>query len=673
MTNSDIKRHRLLALVQSESRPVHALRGSNAPQFQLHRGDAEWFFENISCQAACPAHTDVARYIAHLAGGNYEAAHQINLEDNLFPGILGRICARPCEDACRRGKVDDPVAICSLKRGAADFAGERLPGPAPRLYRERVAVVGSGPSGLAATNGLVKAGYEVVVFEAQAVAGGMLRWGIPEFRLPRELVKHEIDDYFAALGVEIRLNTRLGHDISLEELRTQFQAVFLACGTMQPQEAVAGGLAGLDYMKLVNLQPEEARARTGKRVAVIGGGFTAMDCARSALRLGAEEVLVLYRRGPKELVVGDYEVEEVRHEGAVFNYQVAPLSLKETNGQPVGLLMIRTEPGEVDRNGRRRPRLLPGSEFELAVDTVIAATGQKPDLSWLEEPPGPPDPASFATGWPGVFAGGDFTTGARNVISAIADGRKAAFVIGRWLREPAGQWPPVLAVTPLKASFKPVSPGKEMRFHRYRDRVLPLAALEASGKLNWQAEAETALRRPVQPVASWTGQTMYRRLHQSDPYQTIERQPMPVIPLQERKLDTEVERGFDRAHAHQEAQRCLQCQLNIFIDGPVCILCNTCVDVCPTKVIQMVDIAQIKSLDGEANPPDLAQARQWPAGAAMTIDEDMCIRCGECVKWCPTGCLSMQHFEPVPGETAEALPLPPAGIRSLNLVGMAAC
>lgn len=680
VTNNATKRHRLLALVPSESKPVFAERGPAAAHYDLHKGDVDWFFENISCQSACPAHTDVSRYIAHLADGDYKTAHHINLEDNLFPGILGRICARPCESACRRGKIDDPIAICSLKRGAADFDTWQPPQRAQKLWPERIAIVGSGPSGLAAANNLAKAGYEVVVFEAQSIAGGMMRWGIPEFRLPRELCQREIDEYFAALGVEIKLNTRIGRDISIGQLQREFDAIFLAAGTMSPQlinlpgSEKANLISGLEYMELVNLKPEEATTRTGKRVAVIGGGFTAMDCARSALRLGAEEVFVLYRRSPAELVVGDYEVEEAQHEGTTFNYMVAPLSAKNDKGA-IGLVMVRTALGEPEADGRRKPYPITGSEFELSVDTIISATGQNPDANWLKAEFGELlgnkalTDANFATAVLGVFAGGDFVAGARNVISAVADGRKAGYTIDRWLRSKTKTpvWPPVIQEEkPLQASFKPVLLGSDMRFHQYRQNVVPEVVQEASQQVKTHNETEANLRLPVAPIAEWTEQTMLRRTRENDNYQEIRRQRMRVIPLQQRKsLSAEVETGFTETTLHKEAQRCLQCQLNIFIDGAVCILCNTCVDVCPTKVIKMVDVTQVDTLEKEANHPELAMAKSWPFGAAMVIDEDTCIRCGECVKWCPTGCLTMQNFEP-----QAALPVLPVSQsqRSINLL-----
>lgn len=687
-------RYRLLALVESENRPINAERGPKARRYNLNRGDANWFFQNISCQDACPAHTDVARYIAYLAGGDYDSAQRINLEDNLFPGILGRICARPCETACRRGKVDDPIAICSLKRGGADFSTPGLPLRPERRWPEKVAIVGAGPAGLAAANGLAKAGYGVEIFESQPVAGGMLRWGIPRFRLPDELCKREIDDYFAALGVKIHLNTPVGpdHSLGLADLRQNFEAVFIAAGTQLPHDIgltgqeSAGVIAGLDYMEMVNLAPEKARAITGQRVAVIGGGFTAMDCARSALRLGAEAVYVLYRRSWKELQVGQYEVEEAEFEGSTFHYLTAPLSAKGDHGQASGIVMVYTELGQPGPDGRQLPRHIPGSEFELQVETIITATGQNPQLDWLGESFATTSyrdlasPTNFATAQEGVFAGGDFTQGSRNVISAVADGRKAAYTIDAWLRQrtvESGEWPPFRQPEkrPLQASFKPVSLGHDMRFDRYRQRITPREVTSSAARRNWLAKAELNLRLPVVAPAPWTGSTMFRRTRENDHYQEISRRPMPVIPLTERKnLQAEVETGLDRVAVHDEARRCLQCQLNIFIDASVCILCNTCVDVCPTHVIKMVDLAQVDGIDGVANPPDLVKARRWEHSAAMIIDEDMCVRCGECVKWCPTGCLSMQSFEPVngmPGAEAVGIPLAAAGSHSINLLALA--
>ena len=314
------ERMRLLGLVRSEARVGHAER--QALPYHLNTGDNEWFLENISCQYACPAYTDVARYIAHIAAEDYETSYQINLEDNVIPGILGRVCARPCEPACRRGRLDEPIAICWLKRVAADYRGEWTPPERPpRTSTKSVAVVGAGPTGIAAARDLAKLGYGVTVYESLPVAGGMLTAGIPEWRLPRDLCKREIDDYLAALGVDIRLSTPIGlgtwpgaekvndNAIPLDTLMGRHDAVLLATGTQKPQEMdiegedygnVHGLYPGLWFMEQVNLHQ---RPEVGKRVAVIGGGFTAMDCSRSSLRMGAEKVYVLYRRSRNEMLV----------------------------------------------------------------------------------------------------------------------------------------------------------------------------------------------------------------------------------------------------------------------------------------------------------------------------------------------------------------------------------
>ncbi|MDQ3929019.1 MAG: FAD-dependent oxidoreductase, partial [Chloroflexota bacterium] len=285
------ERMRLMALVRSESSVGHAER--TAAPYNLNTGDNEWFLANISCQYACPAYTDVARYIAHIATEDYDSSYQVNLEDNVIPGILGRVCARPCEPACRRGRLDEPIAICWLKRVAADYRGPwTAPPPAPRTSDKTVAVIGAGPTGIAAARDLAKLGYAVTIYESLPVAGGMLTAGIPEWRLPRDLCRREIDEYLAALGVEIKLNTPIGfgtypgaepaneNAIPLDDLMKMHDAVLIAAGTQHPQEmeipgeeyeSLSGLFPGLWFMERVNLHQ---KVDVGKRVAVIGGGFT---------------------------------------------------------------------------------------------------------------------------------------------------------------------------------------------------------------------------------------------------------------------------------------------------------------------------------------------------------------------------------------------------------------
>lgn len=662
------ERMRLLGLVRAESAVGHAER--NAEAYKLNTGDNEWFLANISCQYACPAYTDVARYIAHIASEDYESSYQINLEDNVIPGILGRVCARPCEPACRRGRLDEPIAICWLKRVAADYRGGWTPPPAPpRTSDKTVAVVGSGPTGIAAARDLAKLGYGVTLYEALPVAGGMLTAGIPEWRLPRDLCRQEIDEYLKALGVEIKLSTPIGfgtypsaenansNAIPLDDLIARHDAVLLAAGTQHPQEMevpgedyekVEGLFPGLWFMERVNLH---LPVKVGKRVAVIGGGFTAMDCSRSSLRMGAEKVYVIYRRSRNEMLVYEEEAREAEIEGVDFRFLVSQTEVIEENGRVVGLRCVRNRLGEPDASGRRAPVPIPGSEFILDVDTVIAATGQNSDTSWIDESIGMKlnkrgrpevDEVTWMTARPGLFAAGDFVLGARTLIACVADGQKAAISIDQHLRGVDTKTETVA----LQADFALVP---------YLDYVSDYH-LDVTRQISEWAEVETVreetapdatIRMSWQPISIWSADTMQRRLVDGDDYDSVERQHMPMLPLPQRyNLETEVEEGFRKEEAFQEAKRCLQCQLNIFLDGDNCILCNACIEVCPTNVLHMADFDLVDSVNGMQDEPRLQEARGWKHGAAMIMDEWLCIRCGLCAQICPTNCITMQHYEP---------------------------
>ncbi len=662
------ERMRLLGLVRSESSVGHAER--NASPYHLSTGDNEWFLANISCQYACPAYTDVARYIAHIAAEDYESSYQINLEDNVIPGILGRVCARPCEPACRRGRLDEPIAICWLKRVAADYRGPWTPPPpAPRTSDKSVAVVGAGPAGIAAARDLVKLGYVVTLYEALPVAGGMLTVGIPEWRLPRDLCKREIDEYLTALGVEIKLNTPIGfgsypgaenankNAIPLPDLMRIHDAVVLTCGTQQPQqmeipgedyETARGLYPGLWFMERVNLHE---RPTIGTRVAVIGGGFTAMDCSRSSLRMGAEKVYVIYRRSRNEMQVYEEEAREAEIEGVDFRFLLSPIEIITENNQVVGLKCIRNRLGEPDTSGRRSPVPIPGSELVLNVDAVIAATGQTPQTDWISPEVGMSlnkrqrpdvDKATFMTSAPGLFAAGDFVEGARTIIAAIGDGQKAAISVDQYLRGIDTKQDKVT----LQADFALVP---------YLDYVSDYH-LEVTKQLVEWAETETlveetapdaTVRMSWQPISIWTADTMQRRLVDGEDYDAVPRQHMPMRPLNQRfNLQTEVELGLPKHEAFEEARRCLQCQLNIFVDGDNCILCNACIEVCPTNVLHMADLSLVDSVNGQPDEPRLEESKSWKHGAAMIMDEWLCIRCGLCAQICPTNCITMQHYEP---------------------------
>jgi len=662
------ERMRLMALVRSESRVGHAEH--DAAPYQLQTGDSEWFLANISCQYACPAYTDVARYIAHVASEDYDEAYRINLEDNVVPGILGRICARPCEQSCRRGRVDKPIAICWLKRVASDNRSEQHPWTPPaRTKRETVAVVGAGPTGISAARDLAKLGYGVTIYEALKVAGGMLTLGIPEWRLPRDLCAEEINQYMGSMGVEIQFNRPIGRTItpaeieegkpnaiSVLDLKAQHDAVLLACGTQSPQSMdvpgenylnVQGLYSGLHFMEKINLHKYPM---IGKRVAVIGGGFTAMDCSRSSLRMGAEKVYVIYRRSRNEMSVYDEEARETEIEGVEFRFLVSQTEVVLAEGAVVGLKCIRNRLGDPDASGRRSPVPIPGTEFILDVDTVVAATGQNSDVGYLADAGikvskrGRPDvdPVSWMTNVPGVFASGDFVAGARTVIAAIADGHKSAIGMDQYLR---GAKPADEKVT-LRAEFALV-PYQDYVSDYHLDVTRSLEEWAQTQTLRQEYPQDAAVRMSWQPISIWTADTMQRRLVEGDDYDAVPRQEMPMIPVQDRfNLTTEVELGFTHDEAFQEAKRCLQCQLNIFVDGDNCILCNACVEVCPVNVIHMADLELIESINNLPFEPRLMEAKGWKSGAAMIMDENLCIRCGLCAQICPTNCITMQHFEP---------------------------
>jgi NADPH-dependent glutamate synthase beta subunit-like oxidoreductase len=532
-----------------------------------------------------------------------------------------------------------------------------------------VGVIGSGPTGIAAARDLAKLGYGVTLYEALPIAGGMLTAGIPEWRLPRDLCRLEIDEYLTALGVEIKLNTPIGfgtypgadnankNAIPLDRLMEMHDAVLIAAGTQHPQEMevpgeeyeqVRGLFPGLWFMERVNLHQ---KVDVGKRVAVIGGGFTAMDCSRSSLRMGAEKVYVLYRRSRNEMLVYEEEAREAEIEGVDFRFLVSPLEILHANGHVTGLKCVRNRLGEPDASGRRSPVPIPGSEFVLDLDTVIAATGQNSDVSWVNEAVpmkvnrrGRPevDPVTWMTSVPGLFASGDFVAGARTLIACVADGQKAAIAMDQYLR---GQDTKTETVA-LQADFALVP---------YLDHVSDYH-LDVTRQINEWAETETVreetapdatVKMSWQPISIWTADTMQRRLVDGDDYDAVERRHMPMRSMDKRfNLETEVELGLRPDEGFLEAKRCLQCQLNIFLDGDNCILCNACIEVCPTNVLHMADLSLIDSVNDNPEEPRLEEAKSWRNGAAMIMDEWLCIRCGLCAQICPTNCITMQHYEP---------------------------
>ncbi len=481
------------------------------------------------CKSACPAHIPVQGYTALIAQGKFrEALERIRQAGVAFPGTLGRVCYHPCESICKRGEWDEPVAICALKRFAYDAAADDdTPQPAPKQWDERVAVVGAGPAGLTAAYELLRLGYPVTVFDALPVSGGMMAVGIPGYRLPRDVLRHEIE-YICSRGAEVRLNTPVGRDggPSLDDLRSEFNAVFLAIGAHGssrmnvPGEDLPGVYQALPFLRDLNLGKP---VKVGKRVAVIGGGNSAVDAARCALRLGSQ-VEILYRRSRAEMPAAPYEVNAAEAEGIALQLLVAPTRVLEKDGRVSGIECIRMQLGEPDASGRRRPVPIPESEFVVDVDTVIAAIGQNVESDGLgvETKWGRlvVDQDTLATSLEGVFGGGDAVTGPASVIEAIGAGIRVAESIHRYLR------------------------GIDMRQGR---------------RLSWPDPREISVKpfAPVQPAV---------------------RQVMAELSPSERSADfREVEQGFTPEQAMAEAQRCLDCA--------VCSECMQCVDVCERGAI----------------------------------------------------------------------------------------
>ena len=475
------------------------------------------------CQHTCPVGINIPKYIAHIGAGEYREAVDTIRERNPFPAICGRICNHPCEFRCRRGELDDPVAIRELKRFAADWYFENVtedPEPFPRVHNQPVAVVGAGPTGLSCAYFLAQMGYPVTAFEALPIGGGMLSVAIPEFRLPQEVIKREID-YIAKRGVDIRYDTPINVNFTVEDLRRDgFEAVFIAAGAQRSQrigipgelEDVAGFYYGLRFLRDVKLGRE---VKIGRRVAVIGGGNVAMDAARTALRLGAEEVSIYYRRSRDEMPVTEVEYEQTIAEGIEVHFLVSPTRIVSQDWVVTGLQCSQMRLGEPDASGRRRPIPITGSEFFAEAENVIAAVGQAPDLSFL-----PADSAlertrletlvvdnnTLSTNISGVFAGGDFVTGPGMVIEAIAAGRRAAIAIDKYLKGDATR----VEIYDLKAGVVGELPGQEID--------------EA-----WEEQPRVVV---------------------------------PTLPVQERKGSfAEVELSFSEERARQEARRCLRCDL----------------------------------------------------------------------------------------------------------------
>jgi NADPH-dependent glutamate synthase beta subunit-like oxidoreductase len=576
-----------------------------------------YFHKVVDCQYACPAHTPVPEYIRMIAQRRYGDAYMINWASNVFPGILGRTCDRPCEPACRRGRVEEsnaaapePVAICRLKRVAADMKEDvraRMPGLAPKNGK-RVACVGAGPASLTVARDLAPLGYEVTVFDGEAKAGGFIRTQIPRFRLPESVIDEETG-YVLDLGVEFRGGERIG---SMKALMAQdWDAIFVGCGAPRGrdldvpgrQEAAAGIHIGIDWLNSVSFGHVNS---IGKRVIVLGGGNTAMDCCRSARRLGGTDVKVIVRSGFEEMKASPWEKEDAQHEGIpIINFHV-PKAFVHEEGKLVGM-RFEIVRAVYDDQGRRtlEPTGEPEAYFEC--DEVLVAVGQENAFPWIERDCGigfdkwglpALDKDTFQSTVPRVFFGGDAAFGPKNIITAVAHGHEAAVSIDKLLRaEPVHVRPaPMTNLVSQKMGIHEWSYDND-------------TSNDLRYKVPW-AKAETALA----------------------------------------SIRVEVELGFDAATAFKEAERCLNCDVQTVFAESACIECDACVDICPMDCINFVDNADEAELRPHLKAPALNLAQDLyvsgglKTGRVMVKDEDVCLHCGLCAERCPTGAWDMQKF-----------------------------
>ena len=624
--------------------------------------DLEWLESNFPCMRACPVHTEAGRYVALIADGRYEEAYRYARRPNPLASICGRVCGHPCETDCRRGKLDASICIRALKRFLTERYGPEsrnpidvFPDKPPISRRDQIAIIGSGPAGLAAAHDLALLGYPVTIFDAAPIPGGMLCLGIPEYRLPREVLNAQIREILD-LGITLKLNARLGRDFSLTDLRAQgFNAVLLALGLHKsrdltvPGHELDGVIKGIDFLLNVNLG---YRFSIGRKVVVIGGGNVAIDVARSALReqqrltlenlvahelpeslsageqqvamkelldvsraalrLGAREVHLVCLESRAEMPAFEEEIEEGLIEGLKLHPSLGPQKFIGKNGKVIGVETIRCT-SVFDSEQRFNPTFEPGTEEVIDCDTVILAIGQASDLSFLTQADEIEvtrqgtikiDESTLMSSVPGVFAAGDIAFGPRLIISAVADGKKAAENIDRYLRG---------------ADWKP------------RPRYVQVTVLD------------------------------HHRMAES--YDEYSRLAVPMIPIDRRTGVVEVEAGFSEEEARREARRCLQCWINTIFegneaDGTECILCGGCVDVCPENCLELIPLNQLnishevrERLVGNAESYETTLQHLSAAdlslrnGSMMVKDETICIRCGLCAERCPAHTITMEAYQ----------------------------
>ena len=636
--------------------------------------DRDWLNTNFPCMMACPAHTNAGRYVSLIADGRFEEAYRYARDPNPMASICGRVCAHPCETACRRGEIDKPIAIRALKRFLTERYGpesrhrQEMTRPAVQPLGLKVAVIGSGPVGLSAAHDLALMGYSVTIFEAAPVPGGMLYLGIPEYRLPRDVVEAQVREILETGDITLRLNQAAGRNFTISELRHQgFDAVLVAVGAHRSRDLSIPGVEldgvhkGIDFLLNVNLG---YKFTIGKNVIVIGGGNVAMDVARSAarevlkqhetgaeiepsqenvaavaahemvdislsaLRMGAREVHIVCLERRNEMPAALEEIEEAEAEGIIIHAGFGPKQILGRDGKVTGLETLDTK-WVFDQQRRFNPAFYDGSEKRLECDTVIMSIGQAPNLEFLRPEDGVQvsprgliavNRDNLMTTAPGVFAGGDCVFGPRLIIDSVGDGKRAAIGIDEYLlgrKHPE----PVVEVEVLP-----------------RHRMFP-------------------------------------------DFIDISRQAVPMLPIDRRTGVTEVEIGYDEESAMAEARRCLRCWINTVFegnpeDGTLCILCGGCVDVCPENCLQLVSMGRIEfepgvvqaigenaQLFGVELDDVAANELGVISGSAMIKDETRCIRCGLCALRCPAGTITMEAYRLASAEPTGLIPIQAMDVR----------
>ena len=629
--------------------------------YRVSLPDLTFYQQTVACQFACPVRTDARGYVTAIAQGDYERAYLIARETNPFASTCGRVCGAPCEAACRRGKIDAPIAIRALKRFVNDRygvylgeTGEAHHPPAPAGYvgstqsfdmgnttfptsrsglnearlrgdktGKRVAIIGAGPAGMSCAHDLAMLGHEVTIFEAASVAGGMLRLGVPEYRLPRELIDLEIQSILA-LGPQLKLNQALGRDFTLADLRRDFDAVFIGIGTYRSRalniegEQLDSVLRAVDF--LINVNLGGYNLDLGKKIIVIGGGNVAMDVARTAARLGhaaqsggdlevaldvaraarrlgaTQEVHCLIVEDRSEMLADPIEIQEAEEEGIILHNHVSPKRIVGENGRAIGIETLSVVRAFDDQH-RFNPQFVPNSEKIWDCDSVIISIGQTGELNWIQPQDGLEvtprgtlqiNKETLMTTAPGVFTGGDIAFGPRLIINAVSDGQRAARGI-----------------------------------HSYLQQVKP--RLIRKGFFTTVSKREYANVGPLRDYLRWP-----------------RRQP-PAVPVERRVGVSNVEIGFSEETAREQGGRCLICTINPIFDGDLCILCNGCVDVCPTDCLKLVPVSELSCDEGVSTFLNNKTA-EWPTASAMLLDPTRCIRCGLCAARCPTEAVQMETF-----------------------------